>query len=220
MERTIDIFAALRTKQPERGRARTFVEFKAPDVVFSVDEQKVAGDVAAAITEALRENLLNGLDFNGRPLPPVSAATAERRDYRVRQAQGKPTKELLRRFTTAKLGTFLPSGEYGGNRWVGVESGLLAKSIKAVAEGGAWRVFVAGVRGLVDRSGRSALTRVMEKLGPLTGAIGELPKVQQALRALPGRLFLSRVERTLQQLKKMGETGQRLGELLSTPEAR
>jgi len=231
MAEPIDLFAALRVKETRHGGSgrrraadRMTIEIKAPALVFHADESAISGTLALAIEKQIRENLLSGQDPSGNPLPSPAAATLERREYREKQAQrgGEITdrikdpkdradgrKNWRRRFVAPRLGAFVPGQGVPRNRF-GVESGMLAHSIKAAPEGDGYKVFFAGPRGNIDRSGANAVVRVFGRLRPWTSLAMKQPEIRAALRqtadslvAQRGKKLLTETLKTLRALREL-----------------
>jgi len=217
-DKPIELFAALRTKSTvgasgrRKAADRLMIEFEAPEIYFSADEAAIAGILATRLTEMARQNMALGrMPFTGAPLPAADSATLERRQYREKQASrgGEITprikdpksradgqKNWRRRFTAPRLGAFTP-GQGVPTGLFGIESGMLAKSLKAVASAaGTWQVFVAGPRGNLDRSGTSAMGRV-RRIFEVTQQAMAQPQVQQALRQVAQGLLVKRGQKLL-----------------------
>src|SRR5688572_8256553 len=96
------------------GAAKFGLEIKVPDLAFRRDELQAVAIVGKAIEDTLRHNLSHGLQPDGSPMPAVSAATVQRREYRRKQiARGGSQLERNRR----QLGEFvagLGEGERSG----------------------------------------------------------------------------------------------------------
>lgn len=223
----INVWAGLQVVRNRRGRnAKVVVEFRAPELVFNPDQRAIARQLATTLTEVFRAYMLDGRWLDGRPLPPVAAATGARREYRVLQAQrpreGQEARRFDRRFATKKLGTQYPEASVSGRNLVGLESGTLAKSLAvAPAAGKGVRIFVADVRGKLDRSGSSAWMRVlraMKGLGRLDGVFDD-PKVQaacvdawKACWLMNGKRLGGELLRTFELLKGIANEAEQLAE--------
>lgn len=214
MSEPIDIFGGLKIDRREGragkpGSARVVCEFTAPSLVWHADEKAIAGEVAEAMQLTIQENLLRGLAPDGTPLPSPAAATLERREYRLDQATrgGQASDQVTdkrerstiarnwrRRFKAARLGMQSPRA---GARSFGLESGLLAMSVKAVAEAGVWKVYFAVIRAKLDDSGSSAVLRVFKRIGMWNAAAARQPRVQEALRSAQKKLFASSAAKAL-----------------------
>jgi hypothetical protein len=201
---TFDIFASLRHKVTGGrggfgGRNKLFVEFRTPDLEFRVDDDLVAKTTAEAIALTMRTNMLRGLDPSGRPLPQVAQSTIARREARVKQFQrggradsrysekGYPDarKNFRKRFSAPRVpgGPHEPSAASLPRNRIGVESGLLARSIAAGKERpGVYGVYFANVRAVTDKSGKAAVQRVFEQLGVWTQEAMRQPLIQEALK--------------------------------------
>jgi hypothetical protein len=203
----IELFGMLRKFKPPskngRSRDRMTIEFRAPEVYFDGDEKKVAQSVAVTLSEVIKANLSAGLDMAGKPLPAASPATIERREYRAKQAArggaaddryDQRTKfargvkrNFTKRFRTAKMGTFGPDSSVGGGKLFGYESGMLARSVKVVAESsGSFRLFF-GIKVLViDNSGNpveGATVRIYDAKKPEYG----FAKMQTGVKMTDGK---------------------------------
>lgn len=207
----IDLFGGLkierqnaRSGERKGGPARVTVEFTAPDLVWHADENAIAGEVAQAIADTIRENLLGGRAPDGSPLPPIAPATQARRRFRLEQAgrggeaaprvrdgaaRARARENWVDRFRAPKLGMQQPMP---GARTFGVESGLLARSVAAIADAGVWRVFFAAIRARLDRSNANAVLRVFKRIGIWNAAAMSQPRVQQALRNVRDKLLTKR----------------------------
>ena len=219
-EPPIDIFASMRGRTPGRGKSRMTIEFTAPELYWQGDANAVAAETAEVITATIRDNLQAGRDPSGRPLPSPAPATVERRAARLQQAgrggqaaaritdpkkRAEVQRNYERRYRASKLGQFAPAA----SSWFGVESGMLAVSVKAVAQNGKWVVYFAGPRGLFESAtGSSAVKRVFERIGMWTPAAMRQASVQKALRKMHDAMLGHRVSRllgALRQLKREAE---------------
>lgn len=217
MAPAVDFLAGLRILKPQRGRrAKVAIDFKVPDLVFAPEDKAIAREMATSLTETWRELWLSGVWLDGRPLPQVSKATAERRQDRLGQLTGGPRPlrrgesrslaKLQRRYTTRKQGTTYPTAEVSGRNLVGLESGTTARSLSVAFESGAtFRIFVSNIRGLLDRSGSSAWLRILK----LMGGIGRLdsildhPRIQAAKDRALASVWKSSGGRLLSELGKL-----------------
>lgn len=232
-DKVIDIFGVLRKKagkaritQAHGGeiKARMTVVFSVPDLKIDVTESKIAATVARAVETQMRTNMLNGLSPSGLPMPAISAGTVERRRYREWQgARGGQTDHFKkqkkndraavnfkRRFDAKVLGRFVPG--VGVTRGLfGVESGMLAKSIKAVPEGQTWRVYFAGPRGNIDKWGTSAVNRVFKNVSIWSQTAMNQSIVQQGLKQALNERLLHQGRRALTEIRQVvGDIGQSL----------
>jgi hypothetical protein len=235
----IDLFGGLKIDKQERrvaqrtdlltgkavggrkGSARVVFEFSAPDLVWNADEKLIAAEVATAIGETIRDNMLAGNQGDGSPLPAASSKTLERRQYRLEQAArgGAPSMRYAnrqalkkrqaahrnwdRRFKAARLGAFTPMP---GETRFGLESGMLARSIVAApTAGGAWQVYFAQARAKLDRTGSSAALRVFKRMRPWSEAMFRQPRLQEALRRCQANLLGSRARLLFQQLQRTAQ---------------
>lgn len=217
-----------RSGRAQRMRAKFTVQITAPDITFQADENKLAGDVAKAIAMQIKANMLGGYQPDGRtPLPKVSSATSHRRLQRQEQAarmgEADPRwkspgvrkiikKNWDRRFRAPSLGYFPPIGRYGSNDWWGVESGMLAFSVKAVPQNGAWTIYFANPRGVIDRGGMSAAARVFSRIPIWTDRSMRNDLVQKALRDFQAQLFASRLKRIGQGIMDLRSDAQETAE--------
>ena len=148
-------------------------------------ERAMSADFARAMADTIHDNLTSGRLPDGTPMRPPSAATLERREYRQAQSQRggelgpgfkdntarrrKHRSEGVRRFKRR----FTSSAKTGGGRvnftptatpYRGFESGLLSWVRVAQVEGSGhamWAVFFPVKRTVADRTGTSALERVL-----------------------------------------------------------
>lgn len=213
MSAPIDIFGGLnidrKTSNSGKTTARVTVEFTAPTLFWHADENAIAADVAGAIAAQIRDNLLAGRAPDGSPLPEPAAGTLERREFRLAQEQrggdvtpritdatqrGRGRRSWRQRFKAARLGMQHPMA---GARFFGVESGLLARSVAAVAKDGVWQVFFAAIRAKLDRTGQNAVLRVFKRVSIWNAQAMSQPKVQEALRAVSKKLLSSRAGEAL-----------------------
>lgn len=220
----VEIFGVLRKKQAVRSKttgglagARMTIVFTVPDIRVDTRESKIAQTVARAVEKQIKANMLNGLSPSGFPMPPVAAATVRRRRYRYAQGQrggltdhfrkksenNRALKNFSRRFDAKLLGRFLP-GVGVRQGLFGLESGMLAKSVRAVPEGTTWRVYFAGPRGNLDRSGTSAVNRVFRNVQPWSQAAMQQGIIQDGLKQavqerliVNGRLILTQAKRVV-----------------------
>jgi hypothetical protein len=98
MSQPIELFGQLATKRVtwrHRGATLTsasankaFVEITTPSVQLQLDEEVLAGKVAAWVQATIRDHLLAGKAPDGTPLPAASPATVARRRYRDVQFGG------------------------------------------------------------------------------------------------------------------------------------
>jgi hypothetical protein len=209
----IDLFGGLQVERKETSsggtRARVTVEFTAPTLVWHADEKAIAGEVARAIEETIRANLLAGRAPDGSPLPAADSDTLDRRQYRVEQAarggeaaaritdsraRSSAKRNWTKRFKAPKLGHAQP---IPGAHLFGVESSLLARSVVAVAEGGVWRVFFTAIRARLDRTGQNAVLRVFKRVSIWNAAAMSQPRVQQALRNVQKNLLAASAAKAL-----------------------
>jgi hypothetical protein len=221
----IDLFAGLKVANRGTRNARMTIEFVAPDMQFSADERAQAGEVATAIADTIKSNLLTGKAPDGSPLPASAAGTRERREARLEQAArggapaaryrdatfiAKAKRNWAKRFKAAQSGIQAPQQ----STVFGIESGLLARSVAAAPSkaGGGWTVFFAVVRAKLDRTGASAVLRVFKRI-PVWGpnAMAQA-KVQAALAGVRDALFSSRAERLLRELQRTAQLTQALAE--------
>lgn len=187
--------------------SKMIVVITGPELVFTMDDKKAAASYAAILERIATENLTTGRDLNGNPLPASAPATMERRAYRAAQAQrgGRPAdrykdpkyirqvgKNFLRRFTAPKLGHMPP---IAGMALFGLESGMLARSIKVVPEENKLVMFFAAPRGNTKDGKASAVQRVFQRLGLFTAEGLRQPGIQEGLVQLKKDLFQSRLER-------------------------
>lgn len=109
----------------------------------------------------------------------------------------KARKNFVRRFSSAQIGMTPPDASLGGGRSFGIESGLLAKSIKVVVEeGGRFVMYFAGTRAFSSGGGaKSAVARVFQRIGLFTAEGLRQPGIQEGLVQLKKDLFQSRLER-------------------------
>jgi hypothetical protein len=225
----IDLFGGLRIDRRFSRRtgaqtgARVTFEFTAPDIVFNADEKLIAAEVATAIGDTIRENMLAGLQGDGTPLPASPASTMERRAYRLAQSArgGAPAMRYAnrqalkkrqaahrnwdRRFKAAKLGAFVP---IPGETRFGLESGMLAKSIVAAPTArGTWEVYFAQARAKLDKTGSSAVLRVFkgERVKLWSPAMFRQDRIQEALRRCQAGLMGKRSLLVFQQLRRTAE---------------
>lgn len=222
----INVWSGMQIARNRRGKnAKVVVEFRSPDLVFDPQEKAIARSLAESLTAVFREYMLSGRWLDGRPLPQVHGETVARRRYRVLQvqrgAEGRERQRLDRRFRTKKLGTTYPDAVTSGRGLVGLESGTLARSIAAAPSGRGMRLFVADVRGKLDRSGSSAWMRVLRKmngLGRMDGVFGD-HRIQEATRdawrscfALNGRRLGGEIAKTAALLKGIAQEAEQLAE--------
>ncbi len=191
----IDLFGKI--KQISRGQKgrRMGLAITSPAIVIDTDraERDVADQMARTLAQTIRANVLSGLRPDGRPLPEVAPSTQWRREKRVVQGYrggrppenmnyGKiPTERAVKNFRE-RFGTKKP-GKYRQGWW-GVESGILAESIRGRVRGKSFLVTVAGLR-----ADTRILARVFKGWGIL-GSIGMMqPEIQGLLRNFPRTLF-------------------------------
>lgn len=230
----IDLFSGLKGRVGiARGRgsyrragAKVTVEFTGDNLVFDPQEREIARQLATQLAEIFREYMLDGKWLNGVPLPTVSGATVARREYRVLQVSGgggaaREKRRLERRYRTKKLGTTLPESSTSGRNLVGLESGTTARSIAVAPFNRGMRIFVADIRGKLDRSGSSPWLRVLRKMGgigSLDSVLGE-PRVQAACVnawrscwLINGRRLGQELARTFELLKSVSREAEALAE--------
>ncbi len=222
MDELIEVFGALRehtTRHASGRRAakdRMTIAFDAPDLVFVSSESRIAQLGAQAIQRQIQENLRKGLQPSGQPLPAAAPATLERRRYRAQQAarggalsphttdpqvRGRGLRNWRRRFVAPRLGAFTPKP----SAMFGTESGMLAESVKALPEPpSGFKVFFAGPRGNLDRSGLSAVGRVFRRIAPWTRAAMRQGHVQEAMRRMLTNIFVGRARRMMETLAEFG----------------
>src|SRR3990167_6326401 len=151
------------------------IDVKVGDLFVNLDPVHYAGTVAQQLAQVITSNLLQGAAPDGSPNPQISPATAERRLYRL--AQAARGGQIHPKYRDAKMraqsrrawnSRFKATGILGGKSdptdnpapgTFGIESGLLVRSIAAepIGDGSSWRIFFANIRGIADRSGRSAV---------------------------------------------------------------
>jgi hypothetical protein len=85
MSKIISLTGALKQRLLKSGQTRAFVEIKADECNFVNDPDGMARVVAEAIRASIADSIKAGLAPDGSPLPMVSPATVERREYRDRQ---------------------------------------------------------------------------------------------------------------------------------------
>lgn len=99
---------------------------------------------------------------------------------------------LRRRYKTSRLGLFDPTTMDNTTR--GVESGMLAKSVFAKpSRYGTWSVYFADNRARIDRSGKSAVDRVLgTRVESLASAVQNSPEMQRQLQIFAQSLVTHR----------------------------
>lgn len=222
----VNVWAGMQIVRNRRGKnAKVVVEFRAPELVFDPQERAIARTLAASLTEVFRAYMLDGRWLDGRPLPSIDGATVARRRYRVLQVQrgseGREKQRLDRRYRTKKLGTTYPDAVTSGRNLVGLESGTLARSIAAAPSGKGMRIFVADVRGKLDRSGSSAWMRVLRRMGGIgrLSSVFSDPLVQSACQSawreqftLNGRRLGSEFAKTFSLLRDIAQEAEQIAE--------
>lgn len=128
---------------------------------------------------------------------------------------------IERRYRTVKLGTTMPTAAVSGAGQVGRESGTLARSLSVAPFGKGMRIFVADIRGKIDRTGSNAwlrVLRIMKGVGRLSGLFGD-PRIQEATRdawrscfALNGRQLGGELAKTAALLKGIAQEAEQLAE--------
>lgn len=220
----VDILRGRRGSFSRRGGAKVTVEFTGDSLVFDPQERDAARQLATTLAEIFREYMLDGRWLNGVPLPQVAGETAARREYRVLQVSGgtpRGKQRLQRRYRTKKLGTTLPDSTTSGPNLVGLESGTTARSIAVAPFAQGMRIFVADIRGKVDRSGDSPWLRVLRKMGgigPLETVLAN-PRFQaacnEAWRAcwlINGRRLGQELARTFELLRQVSQEAEALAQ--------
>jgi len=195
----IDILAGLKIQRPRTPGARCVVEWSAPTLAFTADATVIAGELAQAYCDAIRE-LLAGM-------PAAPAATLQRRRYRVEQAGrgGEPAgwssvgghldaderreakRRYFERFRAPKMGLVEPRP---GETRQGTESGMLAQSlVSEMFAPGQFRVYFAGPRARLDRTGENAVLRVFKKFPSLLKDAAKSATFMRALDRAREQLF-------------------------------
>jgi len=240
VDKPIDLFAALSVKETRSWKSgrrkaadRVVIDVKAPELVFNVDEQKIASQIVGAMETLIRDQMMRGLAPSGEPLPAASQATMERRAYREAQGArgGQPSerykdpdfrsravRNYRRRFKAPGAGFFAP-GQMVPRGKFGIESGMLAMTAKAVPEGkgkgqgeSRWRLFFAAARGNIDGKGGSAVMRVFNRIGLDLSAWARTPQIQAVLRNIQKNIFQHRLGRLLSEVTQAAESVTSLAE--------
>ena len=211
----INIFGKL--KQVSKT-GRMGLSITAPSIVIDTDkaELDVADQAARTLAQTIRSNVLSGLRPDGRPLPEVAPSTQWRREKRVVQGYrggrppenmnyGKiPTERAVKNFRL-RFGAKKP-GKYRQGWW-GVESGILAESIRGRVRGKSFLVTVAGLR-----ADTRILARVFKGWGIL-GSIGMMqPEIQGMLRNFPRTLF--GIKAALQAARSVQKIARDIGDIV------
>jgi len=231
--KTVDLFAGLRkvkSSATTRGSSiavnKMTIEFSGPPANVVIDPDATAETVALAIVQHVKGSLLAGRMPDGSQVPPHAPGTVERRKDRLAQARrgGAPAKRykdrqfranarkrFAGRFNAQRAGRFMPTGLLP--TW-GVESGMLVHTLVAERlKSGGVRIFTANARGVADRSGRAAMSRVFGRMGFLSAVRSPMAReaLKAALRAsLPGtKVGLGAL---LRQVQKTAATAGRLVE--------
>lgn len=221
----IELFGALKAKGskpgPQGGRAPSHsIEFTiSKDLTFDGSDEglrRLGEQVAGAIRDTMRANMLAGKAPDGEPLPEAAEATIERRARyarefgvksalvkgweEVKRAVGKEgkaiakgeltahkTANVMRRYVAPKLGQHVPGS--GSSTLFGFDSGMLARSVYVIFARGAWWVKFATPRSNIDATGGSAVSRVFSRLRMWSDQGQGDPRVQNALRDAIGAIL-------------------------------
>lgn len=204
----IDLFASLRDVSAKGRVGQKFgLSIKAPKLIFHPDDKQVAGTVALAIAEQLKENLLSGKRPDGAPMPGIDPDTAERRQdleeqgkrggeadsrYRDDAFRARVKKHYDRQFSMRRgpnAGKAMPP-KAGGPR--GVVSGLLAHSflVRPDKDGKGFMVYVAAAR-------KAALPRVFAGIPLWTQGAMLQPKLREAMKQAAARILPTSVKNLL-----------------------
>lgn len=217
----IDLFASLRDVSAKGKAGQKYaISIKAPRLVFHPDDKQVAGTVAVAIAEQLKENLLAGKRPDGSAMPGIDSDTAERR--RDLEEQGKRGGEADPRYLDSSFRTSVKkhydkqfSMRRGPNagRAVppksdgprGVVSGLLANSflVRPDKDGKGFMVYVAAAR-------KAALPRVFAGIPIWTQGAMLQPKLREAMREAASRILPTSVKNLLAESARLLSNIQRL----------
>ena len=238
MSEPIKLFGGLRTTAAG-GRARgsqgekvkLFVEITAPDITVRLDDDRLAEVISKQVETTIQQNIKMGRDPSGKPLPRISAATEERREYRAEQAarDGKPNakydakafKDTRKNFRKRFWNPRVPGAGAGGihrpqgGSTFSVESGMLWRSI-AVARiaVGRWGLYFANARALVDDKGSSAIGRISKRIRWWSQEAMRQPNIQEALKAYAkaavGRTQLEDLKDIGRALMQMGQRSQQI----------
>ena len=208
MAKPIDLFGKFRkaSRSSKKGGPMG-LQFKIPNVFISVDEKKIAEGVTDALLDTIQANMLAGKRPDGRPLPAAHPNTVKRRQARVKQAQrggGPPprygkdfSRDAKRAFKKRFPPKSQPTGTHGANRWAGIESGLLATSLRVRQFGGGWMITVSR-----KRASTIILARVFKKIGLLSKETLRQPKMQQALKRVLTGVVSNNKRKLLRSLKE------------------
>ena len=206
----IDLLAGFKEIGSTRGKSggggisKMVVDVSAPDFKIDLSDTAMAGSMALAVAEQMRNNVLAGCRLDGTPAKALAQATIERREYRILQGErggaaaarykdkafrADTRKHWRQNYRAARLGTYNPAeSKYPANLRA-VESGLLLESIVAEPQSDkTWRIFFANVRAQTDRSGGSPVGRAF-------GAVGERKSMMQRVVSQPS--VKKRLESTL-----------------------
>jgi hypothetical protein len=100
------------------------------------------------------------------------------------------------------IGTFDPRD--APNSLFGLESGMLAHSMKVVPRAPGFNIYFADNRTRIDKTGASALSRVFSKIG-LIGELGlKQPSIQKALRSVASEILGHRAAKLLREIARAG----------------
>lgn len=206
MSEDFRLFGELQRRAAQgRGKAKMYLEFTTPDLAIQMDEKEIGAEFAKLLETTISQRLLDGKQPDGSPMPGLATATVRRRAYRASQgdrggaAHGRfkdsafrstVARNYRKRFSASKLGYFKP----GGYHTFGLESGMLAKSVKAVFEGGHWAIYFAAARGNIERGG-SAVQRVFSRVKVWSQAAMQQQDIQEGLRAIARGLLAMRAKK-------------------------
>lgn len=192
------------------------------DAYINLDERTIAASLAQDLQRQFQQNMLDGLKPDGTPLPAIAASTVERRAYREAQAgrggqrsaryknpldRAETVKRFNRRFTTVKLGKFTPGGMPPLS---GLESGTLVASMKVANDGDGFKIYFANVRAVKDKTGQSAVERVLRKWGTIFSEQGmNQIGIRRALQKAVDMTLANDIKQLLKEAKKViGEINQ------------
>ena len=239
MANTIDIFADLRKvkrklrKVGKSGRTHTRgafqIDIRLPELKLTFDDKEAAQSYTSAILSTIKGNWRKGKQPDGKPLPSISGASVQRRQYREAQAhrsgeasdkikdskaRSRSLKSWDRRYKTSRLGHYgdkIP--ENSSKRIFGYESGLLIESLVAFPKGDVFSIFAAKNRAAADKKGTSALERVFKRVPIWSKSANNQAHVQEALQDTIRMTIKSKANRavkealrTLRRLKSLGDS--------------
>jgi len=179
----------------------------------TIDRRRLRMEQIARGGQAKRVSGKVGSGFSPTSVPLV-ASRAVVRAHEMRN-------NIARRYQTKRMGRTDPSAATSGLGVAGLESGTTARSIAVQMVGKGARIFVADIRGKLDKTGSSAWMRVLRKMGGLKRLtnVFDDPLVATSMRlawrelfTLNGRRLGGELAKTAQLLKGIAKDAEKLAE--------